>query len=805
MSGGAKDALPNPVSGGEGTGGPLPSPLAWGEGILLRSPARLRLVLATAITLLAAALRFLYLGHDSLWFDEVLTRQTAAAGFTAALAVRDHVPLLYWLTTAVLRLLPEHEVTLRLVSALAGVLAVPLMVALGRVVRLSGAGLWAALLLAVSSFHIRYSQETRHYALLLLFGLLATVLLLRALERGRSRDWLAYGVAAALALLTHYSAWMLLLAQAALVAGWLLGRLRAGERGAAARLAPAVVVVGLTLLLLAPGAAEAIRANTAAAAGTTPAAPLGVWLRALGLEFGFFRLGPALALGVLAVVGAVVLVRRRPAAAAVLVVSAVAPVLLIQALGITRFALPKYVIYLLPIYLLAAGVGISALVSWWSLVVGGASESGRRRATAGGSFAVAAALLLVAGPAVASEYAQMVHDWRSAAAALGAAGPGDVVLAVALDTGDGFNAAGVMAPVYLDPGFRLLDGNHLTAAELEALEGAQGRVSALVLNLFAPVAVNDARWVATNHQGSLYSLARVGAGRDDVRRTGESATHEGVGGDVRRTEESATHEDGDVLEQIAALYGQLIPQAVPAAACDLSLRLVHVQLARGATEAAELALAGRAADCPINADVRAATTALRHAQLDAALTVGDTTAADRLAASLLADDPRDAAALAVLTVADVLALFAAEALHVNASTSPEPVEVRRFTMPTDGDTADVLFTHPPAAVTFTATLPEEPTTLQFRVANDPQSWEWGGDGVTFIVVAQPAGGVTRELYRRHIGNGAADRGWHAIALPLDDFAGQTVTFTLSTESGPASDGTGDWAGWDSPRIVRSVR
>ena len=81
MSGGAKDALPNPVSGGEGTGGPLPSPLAWGEGTLLRSPALLRLFLATAITLLAAALRFLYLGHDSLWFDEVLTRQTAAAGF----------------------------------------------------------------------------------------------------------------------------------------------------------------------------------------------------------------------------------------------------------------------------------------------------------------------------------------------------------------------------------------------------------------------------------------------------------------------------------------------------------------------------------------------------------------------------------------------------------------------------------------------------------------------------------------------------------------------------------------------------
>ena len=586
---------------------PLPNPLPQGEGTHPRSPAP-QLLFATLITLLAAALRFINLGHDSLWFDEALTRQTAAAGLAAALAVRDHVPLLYWLTTAVLRLLPEHEVTLRLVSALAGVLAVPLLAALGRAVRLPGAGLWAALLLAVSPFHIRYSQEARHYALLLLFGLLATVLLLRALERGRMRDWAAYGVAAALALLTHYSAWLLLLAQAGLVAGWLLGRLRAGQRDAVARLAPAAAVAGLTLLLLAPGATEAIRANTAAAVGTTAAASLGVWLRALGLEFGFLRPGPAWVLGLAAIIGAVVLAQRRPAAAGALIVSAVAPVLLIQALGITRFALPKYVIYLLALYLFAAGVGVSTLLRRWSFVVGGASAVGRGRAGAAGSFAAAAVVLLVAWPAVAAEYAQMIHDWRGAAAALGPAEPGDVVLAVALDTSDGFNAAGVMAPVYLDPGFRLLDGNHLTAAELEALVGAGGWVSALVLNLLAPVTVDDSRWVAANHQGSLYSLARVGVGdAGDVRRTQERATHE----ESASHEEGASHKD-DVLEQLAALYEQLIPQAIPAAACDLTLRLTHVQLARGDNDAAAAALAAHAPDCPANADARAATTAVRH-------------------------------------------------------------------------------------------------------------------------------------------------------------------------------------------------
>ena len=76
-----------------------------------RDRAPTALPIATAITLLAALLRFLYLGHDSLWFDEVLTRGTAVASLAspaAALAMRDHVPLLYWRTARVLRVLPEH-------------------------------------------------------------------------------------------------------------------------------------------------------------------------------------------------------------------------------------------------------------------------------------------------------------------------------------------------------------------------------------------------------------------------------------------------------------------------------------------------------------------------------------------------------------------------------------------------------------------------------------------------------------------------------------------------------------------------
>ena len=98
-------------------------PLPTGEKLLSPAPLLSRspaLLLSTAITLLAAALRFLNLGYDSLWFDEVLTRQTAAAGFAAALAVRDHVPLLYWLTTAETASTPARAETRRSVTSCSG-------------------------------------------------------------------------------------------------------------------------------------------------------------------------------------------------------------------------------------------------------------------------------------------------------------------------------------------------------------------------------------------------------------------------------------------------------------------------------------------------------------------------------------------------------------------------------------------------------------------------------------------------------------------------------------------------------------
>jgi hypothetical protein len=76
--------------------------------------------------------------------------------------------------------------------------------------------------------------------------------------------------------------------------------------------------------------------------------------------------------------------------------------------------------------------------------------------------------------------------------------------------------------------------------------------------------------------------------------------------------------------------------------------------------------------------------------------------------------------------------------------------------------------------------------------------------VTFVLRLETAEGQTAELLRQHIGNTPADQTWHEVSVSLADYAGQQVTLILTTEEGPAGDGTGDWAGWETPRLLYLV-
>ena len=80
-------------------------------------------------------------------------------------------------------------------------------------------GLIASFMLALSAFHIYYSQEARFYALSAVMGVLLLLLFFRALESGSARDWTLYAIAACAALYSHYFLAIVLLVQAAYVTG----------------------------------------------------------------------------------------------------------------------------------------------------------------------------------------------------------------------------------------------------------------------------------------------------------------------------------------------------------------------------------------------------------------------------------------------------------------------------------------------------------------------------------------------------------------------------------------------------------
>lgn len=172
------------------------------------------LVLLALIVVVGAGLRFYGLELQSLWLDEILTWNLSGRpvlGEVIDAAPADHIPPAYpILMFYVIRCLGDSEVMLRLPSAVAGVLAIPMIYLLGARIYSRREGLVAALLMAFSITPIRCSQEARVYSILLLLLLVSFYFwfeLVRALESGERPSWtvqLGYVTSAIAAGYLHY-------------------------------------------------------------------------------------------------------------------------------------------------------------------------------------------------------------------------------------------------------------------------------------------------------------------------------------------------------------------------------------------------------------------------------------------------------------------------------------------------------------------------------------------------------------------------------------------------------------------------
>ncbi len=194
------------------------SAYGWREPYDLRDVARRTLPLA-ALMVLAAVLRFQGLTEQSFWSDEAVTVLLVDRGahemLTGVLNTESSPPLYYvlaWLWTA---LVGSDEVGLRSLSAVLGVLTVPVAYATGRSLDSTRAGLAASALVATSPLLVWYSQEGRAYALLVLLCGLSFWAFVAAYRTPQSSAVLAaWWLTSSLAVLTHYFASFVILVEA---------------------------------------------------------------------------------------------------------------------------------------------------------------------------------------------------------------------------------------------------------------------------------------------------------------------------------------------------------------------------------------------------------------------------------------------------------------------------------------------------------------------------------------------------------------------------------------------------------------
>jgi 4-amino-4-deoxy-L-arabinose transferase-like glycosyltransferase len=158
----------------------------------------------------AAVLGLIRLGAPSFWVDE---------GYTAYATHRspewwvdnDQYHVLY---DSVARfwssVFGTSELALRLPSVFGAMAACALLVVLARKFLDPWTALLSGLFLATSPFLVKWSQQARGYTLFLAVSLGATLLLLRALDRGTRGAWAVYGLGFSAAVVWHAVAGLLL-------------------------------------------------------------------------------------------------------------------------------------------------------------------------------------------------------------------------------------------------------------------------------------------------------------------------------------------------------------------------------------------------------------------------------------------------------------------------------------------------------------------------------------------------------------------------------------------------------------------
>ena len=368
------------------------------------------------LTLAGFLLRFYNLGGNSLWLDEASTltfaRQSLVGIWESTAGGEFNPPLFYWLEHGML-LFGESEFVLRFLPALLGVLTIPVIYFIGMEFRDRNVGLIAAALLAFSPFHIFYSQEARAYAPMLFFFSLALFFYVRASKSDEVRSWVLFGVFSAVAFWMHFYA---IVPVAVLILHALVtraGAIRSDVRSARnLALSVIVFVVASLPLLIVTVNLFMVRTSSAPTFGIQG---LDVIYQTLLQISGFSNL-ILVPFIILFVIGVAYTWREDRNGSLLLVFMMVLPLAASLVLSSRMPMIPRYLIYLLPVYFIGIAAAYPAL---YALVRDGRAV-----------YLVIAAAFLISTPFLSTYYTTpQKNDWRAFSADLGGmTGEGDLVV-----------------------------------------------------------------------------------------------------------------------------------------------------------------------------------------------------------------------------------------------------------------------------------------------------------------------------------------------------------------------------------------
>jgi len=320
-------------------------------------------ILIFMITAAGAFLRFHQLSHNSLWLDEgatyELSRLSLLGIWNSMTTGEFNPPLFYWIEHLML-CLGKSEFLLRLVPALLGTAAIPLVYLLGRELCDEPAGVLSASIVAFSPFHIFYSQEARAYTTVTFLLACAILCFARAWKSGSACCWAAFGLFSALSFYTHFYSALLIIA---LILLGLAGELWLRERSIQ-RIRHFCSGLLLSLLLVLPLLVVAVPVTLRRAAVPPSWGIQGI--EALKATLGTIMSQNSAAmvfLAILSIIGIAVLWRKSRMSALIVTLSIAVPLSATALLSHRIPFHPRYLIYLIPLFAIAISCGLSPLFS----------------------------------------------------------------------------------------------------------------------------------------------------------------------------------------------------------------------------------------------------------------------------------------------------------------------------------------------------------------------------------------------------------------------------------------------------------